>query len=630
MKKTPIPKPNMTKVYLLICALLIAATVIVYCHGLFGEFLAYDDEQYITLNPIVQHGITADGLKWAFALNCYAANWHPLTWMSHMLDCQLYGLRPFGHHLTNLLLHIASTLLLFFVLARMTGSVWKSAFVAALFAVHPFHVESVAWVAERKDVLSGLFWMLTMGAYVLYSERPGVLRYVAVAVMFALGLMAKPMLVSLPLVLLLLDWWPLERNRARSWGALVLEKLPLFALAVASSIVTFIAQQVGGAMGESERLPLVLRLANAVLSYSIYILKTIWPASLANPYPHPGASISVPLAALSALLLAAIATAVIYLRGSRSYALMGWLWFVVTLVPVIGIVQVGEQAYADRYTYLPLIGLFIVAAWGVPDLVSSFRKPKQGAKGRASIGSGPSKGPAVAGLACVIAFMAPACIQVRYWHDSISLFEHALKVTENNSVAHNNLAKGYEKLNDYQKAADHYAEVVRLRESWAEGHNNYAFALGKIGRTDESFAEYRKAIEIKDAELSATALDPNEAKILMNYGMALIAHRMPTEAAIQFAAAVKRDPTNVEAHYNLACSLEQQGKLGEALAQYQEAIRFQPSEPKAHNNLGVLLYKKGDYPGAWEQVHLCRHYGGVPIPPFVEALRKKMPEPPEQ
>ncbi len=634
-----------TRTNLIIAALLAVVTLAVYAPSLRGQFLEYDDEQYITQNPHVLKGITLDGIAFAFKMNGYAANWHPVTWMSHMLDAnidRLIGARvkpsvgvptlpegaqnPWLHHLSNVLIHIATTLLLFFALTRMTNSPWKSAFVASLFALHPFHVESVAWVAERKDVLSGMFWMLSMLAYVWYTERPGALRYTLLLVSFTLGLMAKPMLVTLPIALLLLDWWPLGRIRQVKVSALITEKLPLFSMTIASCIITYVVQQRGGAMGGADKLGFAVKIGNAILSYGTYILKTFWPVNFANPYPHPGLGISALLVFISAVFLIGISIAAFVLRR-HSYLPVGWLWYLVTLVPVIGIIQVGEQAMADRYTYIPLIGIFVMIAWGIPELFTK----KEPAPKRSRTEKQSERAPntlLVAPALFVLAVLSTlTVIQTGYWHDSISLFQHALEVApDNNSVAHNNLAKGYEKLEKYDKAEEHYRQVVELRPSWAEGHNNLAFALEKLNRPADAYKEYTEAIAVKEAEIGPDKPDANIAKIHINLGRMLAKYRKNAEAAEQFRKAIFRGESTAAPHYNLACAIESVDPEA-AIAEYRRAIELDPAEPKAHNNLGVQLYKKGDYAGAWREVHLCQDNGGVAIAPFVEALRHKMPEP---
>ena len=428
---------------------LIAVNVFVYATVWHHDFVAWDDPDYITKNPNVSHGLTWRAAWWALTTG-YAANWHPLTWLSHMLDVQLYGLHAGPHLITNLALHIGSAILLFGLLHQMTGALGRSAFVATLFSVHPLHVESVAWASERKDVLSTLFWMLTLWAYVGYTRQPGLRRYVVVVVLFGLGLMAKPMLVTLPFVLLLLDYWPLNRvslGAGQNWWRLVREKLPLLLLAAASSIVTYLVQREGGAVRGLEALPLNLRLTNAAVSYVGYIAKMLWPVRLAAFYPFVR-SMPVWWAPGSILILAVVSLAVV--KGARRYpyAGVGWLWYVGTLVPVIGLVQVGGQSMADRYTYVPYIGLFVILAWGLPDLLSGWRYRRIALP--------------VAAAFAVAACMLVARSQVQSWSNSIALWSHAIEVTNDNYRAHSNLANFLSDRGEVAVAIGHYNEALRI------------------------------------------------------------------------------------------------------------------------------------------------------------------------
>ena len=444
------PKPRT----LLICIVLAVVVACAFWQVARCDFINFDDHVYVTENSHVLNGLTIEDLRWAFTVG-YAGNWHPLTWMSHMLDVQIFGLNPAWHHLTNLLFHIANTILLFLVLFRMTKGLWQSAFVAALFGIHPVHVESVAWVAERKDVLSTFFWLLTMGAYIRYVEQPLFKRYLVLIACFAIGLTSKPMLVTLPFVLLLLDYWPLRRfeqqapvlnmppeetkekkrkreSRTRqpvgqlaegqtsysfrpaSIGPILREKIPLFGLAALSCLLTYAAQQREGAVISTDALPLSGRIAHAFVSYAVYIGKMFWPADLAVFYPYPS---SWPQwqTALAVLLFAAV-TAVVILCGRKyGYLRMGWLWYAGTLVPVIGFVQVGRQASADRYTYIPFIGLFVIIAWGIPDLIKKWRYRRQAL--------------AASSIVALSCFFAATWLQVGYWQDSITLYDHSLAVT---------------------------------------------------------------------------------------------------------------------------------------------------------------------------------------------------------
>ena len=579
---------------------LIAANLIVYASVWHHGFVNYDDDDYVTANPVVLRGLTWHGVAWAFTTE-HAVNWHPLTWLSHMLDVQLFGLDPGPHHLTNLLFHIANTLLLFGLLHRMTGALGRSAFVAGLFAVHPLHVESVAWVAERKDVLSTLFWMLTLWAYVEYVKRPDLRRsdlrrYGAVLLFFALGLMAKQMLVTLPFVLLLLDFWPLGRvvigpNPARGralsrdgWATairLVWEKLPLLALSIASSVATFVIHQRGGAVIILSAIPLKLRVENALVSYVAYIGKMLWPARLAVFYPYPQ-SLPAWLVAGAFLALVGISLAVIRAGPRHPYLPVGWFWYLGTLVPVIGLIQVGDQAMADRYTYIPLIGLFIIVAWGVPDLL--LRWPLR----RIVLPSPfltrialPAAASAVI-LACAITAKG----QFQYWEDSTTLWTHALAVTTRNNIAHNNLGASLADQGKTDEAIAHYSEALRIKSDYADAHNNLGVALADEGKLDEAIAHYFEALRIR----------PDYADAHSNLGIALANEGKLDEAIAQFAEALRINPDSAKAHNNLGVALASQGKLDEAIAHFNEALRINPDYADAHKNLGVALVQQGQRP----------------------------------
>lgn len=479
----------------LIYAALALVTIIAYEPVRHNDFVSYDDFAYVTENPNIAAGITRDSVIWVFT-NVHVGNWHPLTGLSHLLDCQLFGVDAFRHHLMNLLFHAATTLLLFAVLRMMTGAVWRSAFVAAAFALHPLRVESVAWLAERKDVLSGFFWMLTTAAYIQYARRPAVRKYLLVVLAFILGLMAKPMLVTLPFVLLLLDYWPLQRFQ---WSCrfpplsevgcpkaaayrLIAEKIPLFVLSAASSVVTFMAQKSQGAVLATEILPVKIRIANALVSYIGYIGKMIYPARLAVLYPIYSDSLKwQPFVCL--LLLVVISAAVFYMARRRPYLVVGWLWYIGTLVPVIGLVQVGTQAMADRYTYLPSVGIFIMAAWGAADLIAKRRY------GRIGLG-------VTAGLVLVI-FLLCTRMQVRHWRNSRTLFEHAIAVTKNNYVMHYNLANALRKDGDIDGAIIHFEKTVRISPGYYNGQNNLALAYYLKGKIPQAIACWYQAIKVK-------------------------------------------------------------------------------------------------------------------------------------
>ena len=475
------------------CLFLTIATLTVYWQAGNHEFINYDDITYVTGNPHLQAGFSPEGIIWAFTSG-YAGNWHPLTWISHILDIQLYGMDPGRHHLTNVLFHIGNTLLLFLVFRRMTGALWRSAFIAAIFALHPLHVESVAWIAERKDVLSTFFWMLTMGAYVWYVERRGFLRYLLVLLFFILGLMAKPMLVTLPFVLLLLDYWPLSRfqfghqngsiviQRKSVVIRLICEKIPLFALAAASCIVTLFAQQSGGAVCSFSAFPINIRIANALVSYVGYIVKMLWPHQLAVLYPHPGMLPWIQVIGACLLLVFISMLAVMALKR-YPWLIVGWVWYIVTLVPVIGLVQVGSQAMADRYTYVPLIGIFIMIAFGVPELLSGWRYRKIGLSTMA--------------VACLLVLMATTWFQVRYWANSVTLFERALAVTENNYVLHSNLGVTLFSKGKVDEAIGHFHDAMRINPRYAKAHNNLGTALIHKGKVKKAIAHFREALRIR-------------------------------------------------------------------------------------------------------------------------------------
>jgi Flp pilus assembly protein TadD len=553
------------------------------------DFVNFDDQEYVTDNPHVRAGLTVEGIAWAFT-TFYAGNWHPLTWLAHMLDCQLFGLNPAGHHLTNVVLHLANTLLLLLILHRMTGALWRSSLVAALFAIHPLHVESVAWVAERKDVLSTLFWFLTIWAYLGYVKRPSSGRYLLVLVAFACGLMAKPMVVTLPFVLLLLDYWPLARMHRRlphdgenlqlhaaggsgensvAFLRLLREKAPLLALAAVSSVMTFIAQKSGGAIEILDVVPVESRLGNALVSYVKYIGKMLWPNHLAIFYPHPGDSLLWWQPVGAALLLTGITLLVVREAQRRPYLITGWLWYVGTLVPVIGLVQVGGQAMADRYTYVPLIGLFVAVAWSLGDLARTWRY---------------SRFASVVAVGAVLSVLT-ICTwkQVRYWRNSFTLFEHALGVTTNNFVAENNLANALVSQNRLQEAIPHYARAIALKPTHAEAYGNMGVLLARQGRFPEASAYYVRALQLK----------PDSAEIHNNLGVALVELGRVEEATRHYLRAIKLKPDYAEAYNNLGNALAERERLGEAIPDFEKALILYPSYPEAHNNLGVALARLG-------------------------------------
>jgi len=528
------------------------------------DFVNFDDRLYVTENPVVQQGLTMDGAVWAFQTN-HASNWHPVVWLSHMMDCSFFGLFPGGHHLTNLLLHVLNTVLLFLLLRRMTGAVWRSAMVAALFGWHPLHVESVAWVAERKDVLSTLFWILTVWAYARYVETPKPRRYALTLLLFALGLMTKPMLVTLPFVLLLLDFWPLGRlrmkletgldpelpikNTAQTWRKLLWEKWPLFALSVVSAAVTIWAQHSGGAIKSLDATPLAVRLVNATAAYGAYLWKMVWPADLAVLYPMPAAP-PFPAAVCSLAVLAAVSFWAVHLRRQRPALITGWLWFLGTLVPVIGLVQVGAQAWADRYTYVPLIGVFIMLAWGLGDWKPAW----------------PMAGPLKLTLAgaALVACAFVTSHQLRYWQDGATLFEHAVRATEHNYIAHNNFGTALSSQGRSAEAMTQFREALRLNPDYAKAHFNLATDLANAGETAEALVHLREVVR----------LTPRAAEAHNNLGVMLAKQGQYDEAMAQFATAIKFNPEYLNAYLNEAAAYAQLGRFQEAVTKSQEALQL--------------------------------------------------------
>jgi tetratricopeptide (TPR) repeat protein len=579
---------------LLAILFLLTATAVVYWQVREHQFLNYDDNIYITENPHIQVGLNAEGIKWAFTSG-YAANWHPLTWLSHMADVDLFGLNPAGHHLMNLAIHLASSLMLFLVMRTMTVNQWASWFIAAVFALHPLHVESVAWAAERKDVLSTLLWMAVLWSYVRYVKDRKRGWYMAMLAFYALGLMSKPMLVTLPFVLLLMDYWPLERtelvqpakrkreHNARKtnaerdlWVSLVIEKLPLLAMAAASSIVTLLVQRGSGAVQSWVALSLTSRIANAVVSYCRYLIKTIWPFDLAVYYPHPGhwPPWSV---AMSAVILIAISGIAARERRRKPYLAVGWLWYIVTLAPVIGIVQVGSQSMADRYMYLPLIGLTIMFACSAVELVESRPTIKNLIMSTGSV--------------IPIALMVITWRQVSFWNNSATLFEHAINVTNNNWMAHNNLGVELLKRKRVDEALYHYSEAQRLNPNFAVAHFNMAAALAEKGQLDDAIPNYMKALRI----------NPDYPEVHNNLGMALHLKGSLDEAVEQYREALRIKPEYLEAQNNLAGALLDQGKHDEAIAHYQELLRFNSSYPPAYAGMGLVLAGQGRFADAIAQ-----------------------------
>ena len=599
---------------MLFAASLASLTAVVFSSVSQLGFVRFDDPDYVTQNPHVMAGITWAGIKWALTTG-HVANWHPLTWLSHMMDVQLFGVSAGAHHVVNLVLHVVNTVLLFVFLQRVTGTVWRSAFVAALFAVHPLHVESVAWVSERKDVLSTLFWTLTLFAYVGFVRAPRARRYGLVLLFFALGLLAKPMVVTLPFVLLLLDIWPLRRvtlwrdgaallSRAdlRTAARLVREKLPLFLLAAASSIITMLVQRSGGAVGSLTAYPLVLRAQNAIVNYVAYLGKALWPWPLSAFYAYRE-SVETWQVAACALLLIAICIAVVRLAPTRPYLLVGWLWYLGTLVPVIGIVQAGMQSMADRYTYIPLIGPFIMLAWGAAELAE--RWPRQ----RLALGT-------ACGIV-IVALSVVTRVQTATWRDSLTLWQHAVDVTSHNAYAeynlgvvlvqagrvddgiarfrsalridpnypdvHIDLGNALNQRGSADEAISEFATVVRLRPDYADARVVYGNLLRARGRADDAMAQYREAIR----------LSPSMANAHNELGNALTAVGRFPDAMNEYAVAVRLAPDLAEAHNNLGAAMARAGRTNDAITEFLEALRLKPSAPMFHYNAALMLEGAG-------------------------------------
>jgi tetratricopeptide (TPR) repeat protein len=620
-----------------IALLLVLLTLAVFWPATRNAFTGYDDPDYVTRNPHVQAGLTWQGLSWAFGrLHGENTYWHPLTWVSHMVDYQLFGLRPAGHHLVNLLFHALNTVLVFLVFQRMTGAFWRSTVLAILFALHPLQVDTVAWVAERKNLLSAFFWLLTMWAYVRYTEgrrnnaecrmpnlatsiAPPALRYYFFALcFFALGLLCKPVLVTLPFVLLLLDYWPLRRfgpstrnpQPATSFR-LVAEKAPFLLLAGVSSVITILSHRsLMGLVDAAAGLPLEPRIENALVSYARYLGKTVWPSHLAVFYPHP---VSWPLAAIipSGLLLLALSALVIGNLRRRPYLFVGWCWFLGVLVPFIGVIQAGSQAMADRFAYVPLLGLFMALVWGVHDVVARWRYPAFALSAIAT--------------AAVLLCLTLTRRQISYWKNDESLFGHALAVTENNAEAHYNLGMTLASRGAFDEAIRHYEEVVRLSPLDPEAHSGLAYALAGKHRLAEAVAQYQEAlrlnpgdavshyelgnIQAKQGQLQgaiehykeALRLRPDFPAAQYGLGLALLSRGSYPEATAQFREVLRVNPSLAGARRKLGQALAAQRQFAEAIEQYRAALRLKPGEVGAHTELGSLLVEHSQLDEAIEQ-----------------------------
>jgi tetratricopeptide (TPR) repeat protein len=592
-----------------LCLLLIVATLVVYNRVNENSFVNFDDDRYITENSHVRAGLSWSTVTWACS-SFEQANWHPLTWISHALDCQLFRLNPAGHHYVNLLLHAVNAVLLFLVFQGVTGSTWASVIAAALFALHPVNVESVAWASERKNVLSMFFFLLALGTYTWYARKTTWKRYFVVAVLFSLGLMAKPQVITLPFVLLLWDYWPLQRIGAmretlqkfasRRFSSLLLEKLPLFALSAASAVITMKAQSAGGAVRSDLEYPFRLRLGNALLAYAGYLGKAVWPAHLAAMYPHPGDSLQA-WQALAAALLLAIICAGVWVARQRRYLLVGWLWFLGTLVPMLGLVQVGGQAMADRYAYLPFIGLFVMVCWGAADFPQRKRLP--------------AHWPAAAVIVVLAAFSLLTYRQIGCWHDSITLWSHALRVTSRNFVAEDSLGGALANEGQYEQAIPHFRSAVAIYPldplghlnicAYEQQHENFAQAIEHcrmvlqftpdIGLQVNAYTNlggaYRRIGKYDQAKASddaALRLAPQNAAALLGLGL-LAQDRADLLGAIHnFSQLVSVQPADVP-YLLLARALEQSGRVQEAQAARAEAERVSTDLSQAQQSVDQLL-----------------------------------------
>ena len=564
---------------------LCAATLAVYRPVLGHQFLNYDDDFYITRNASLRLGLGAPGLRWAFTTT-HGANWFPLTWLSWLADVQVHGLAAPAFLSTNVLLHTLATAVLFLVLVRLTGATGRSAFVAGVFALHPLHVESVAWAASRKDVLSGLLFMLVLAAYAAYVRAPSTARYLAVSVLLALGLMAKPTLVTLPFVLLLLDAWPLRRLQDES-GRLdgprvrraLLEKVPLLALAAASSVVTYLAQRAGGAVSAGEVFSPRARLANALVSYVAYLRQAFWPQGLAVFYPHPGETLTVTAAAGALVLLVLITGVLLRTWRAQPAPAVGWLWYLGTLVPVIGLVQVGQQARADRYTYLPLIGVALAVAWGLGTPLGRIGRQV----------------PAALGTVVLAALALVASRQVRVWHDSATVFAHALRVTGENAVARLNLGLALLDAGRVSEAQAHLEEAVRLQPGSAEGR----------GALAEAWARQSRVVEAREAFGAALRLDPSLSRVHNGYGRLLAEQGETGEAIVHLREAIALDPAYAEPYNNLGAIRSAQGAASEALEYFRKAVALDPGYAEAHANWGRVHLARGEAAEAAERFRMA-------------------------
>jgi protein O-mannosyl-transferase len=565
---------------------IVIATIAVYWQTLNHEFVNYDDPAYVVNNIHVNTGLTAENIRWSFTAIALG-NWQPVTLLSHMADCELFGLNPRGHHLTSVLIHVVNAILLFCIIMKLTSSPWRSLFIALLFALHPLRVESVAWISERKDVLSGMFFMTTLLGYVHYVRRPAISTYLLTIASFTVGLMCKPMIVTLPFVLLLLDYWPLGRlvtGKAAPSSAqndvavspcgsplpvsrLLVEKLPFFVLSGILCFVSVYAQKADKALQSTLDFTLPQRMTNALMAYVSYLGKTFWPADLAVLYPIPQ-NVPALFPVMAFLVLAAATILFVRMSRQRPYILMGWLWFIGTLVPVIGLVQVGLQSMADRYTYLPSIGIYILVVWFLAETASKWRYHRSAF--------------AILGLGLTIVLSLITSNQLTYWKNSIELFTHAIRVTHGNYIALINLGNALEKVGRYHDAIFFFGKALEIKPENAFAYYNMANALDAAGRGKEAIQYYKKSLQ----------LDSGNSRAHCNLGVALISIGNIDEAKDHFKEAIRLDPNFADAHYNLGLALESEGRIGEAIVEYNEASRADPSDPGIRNSLENALLRQ--------------------------------------
>jgi tetratricopeptide (TPR) repeat protein len=642
---------------------LTVVTCLTYWRVLFNQFIGYDDGIYLYENPFIRYGITHNSLKWAFTTN-YVSNWHPITWLSHLIDVSLFGMNPTGHHAVNLLIHILNTLILFFLLKKMTGSMWKSAFVAALFSLHPLHVQSVAWAAERKDLLSTFFGLLAIFAYVRYVERPGIGRYIPVAALFALGLMSKAMIVTLPILLLVLDYWPLGRvvsrqsavvSAERSTGGasalttnhyrlstLIIEKIPLFVLSGLSGVMAYWAEKTGGAVSKIQLFSVSMRIDDLIVGYAGYLVKMVWPQKLAICYPPPGDTIPVWCIIASALALTAISALAVILRRKAPYFLAGWLWYVLALTPVIAQImkEVGDQSISDRFTYVPLIGIFIIITWGISDWLGFMRAPQK------------TTLLAIVGGAVILALAVCSYTEVGYWKDSRTLYRRALAINPKDPAIDFNMGMEYiTKDRDFTNAVRFFREALKANPSFSLAFNGLGLALAKNGHPDEAIEQLRTAIRLKSEYPEAHN----------NLGTALMMKRQYADAIAEYKTAIRQNPHYLLSYVNLGNAYVLLGKWKEAIEAKRKLAEFEPDSAvrhadlaqalgvvkdfdgsikeakiaarcnpklaKAYQVLAIAYFYKQDYRNAWTNVHISEKLGASYGPAFISQLTAKLADP---